>query len=149
MLELMNSVANVYTAPDWALMLNRMAVGAFFATSGYHKLFNRQRHATVTETLKDCGVPDIALMQWFVPMVEFLGGIAVTLGCMSRLAALPMMAVLAVAILTDGVRRVKGYHPIDPADTLCDVLYLPETLMGVMLLTVAIAGPGAMALTAF
>ena len=25
----------------------RVAVGAFFAISGYHKLFNRERHATL------------------------------------------------------------------------------------------------------
>ena len=38
---------------------------------------------------------------------------------------------------------------IDPADRLCDVLYLLETLIAVMLITVAVAGRGAFAITAF
>ena len=29
---------------DLAITLNRIAVGAFFMLSGYHKLFNAERH---------------------------------------------------------------------------------------------------------
>ena len=36
-------------APDAALTLNRVALGTFFAISGYHKLFNPSRHATLTQ----------------------------------------------------------------------------------------------------
>ena len=148
MLELINATARAYAFPDLALTLNRIAVGAFFVTSGYHKLFNRKRHTTFIGTLQDCGVRDINVMQWFVPSVEFLGGISVTVGFLSRLAAFPMLVILAVAILTDGLKRMRRLHPIDPADRLCDVLYMPETLMGVMLIVVALAGPGAFAVTA-
>jgi hypothetical protein len=35
-------------APNVALTLNRLALGAFFAISGYHK--NSSRHATLTRT---------------------------------------------------------------------------------------------------
>jgi hypothetical protein len=31
--------------PEMALAVNRVAVGLFFFLSGYHKLFNAQRHA--------------------------------------------------------------------------------------------------------
>ena len=34
---------------DIALLLNRAAVGAFFMFSGYHKLFNPQRHQVFLE----------------------------------------------------------------------------------------------------
>ena len=40
---------------DLALTLNRIAVGAFFMLSGYHKLFNVQRHRTLTDELKTLG----------------------------------------------------------------------------------------------
>jgi hypothetical protein len=30
--------------PEMALAINRVAVGLFFFLSGYHKLFNAQRH---------------------------------------------------------------------------------------------------------
>ena len=128
---------------DVALLLNRVAVGAFFAISGYHKLFNAKRHASFVETLKECGVPCIAFNQWFVPIVEFLGGLAVTTGFLAPLAALGMFFIMVVAICTDGITRIlPGFQPIDAADYLDDVLYLPETSFAVMLLVVMLMGPG-------
>ena len=38
-------------APEAALTLNRVAIGTFFAISGYHKLFNASRHAVLVGTL--------------------------------------------------------------------------------------------------
>jgi uncharacterized membrane protein YphA (DoxX/SURF4 family) len=37
---------------DLAITLNRIAVGAFFMLSGYHKLFNAPRHRTFVDELK-------------------------------------------------------------------------------------------------
>ena len=37
---------------DIALTLNRIAVGAFFMLSGYHKLFNAERHRVLAEELR-------------------------------------------------------------------------------------------------
>src|SRR5471032_1202916 len=70
-------------APDAALTLNRVALGAFFAISGYHKLFNSARHATLTRTLEDDGVHGVPMMQWLLPSGEFLGGWALILGFLS------------------------------------------------------------------
>ena len=44
---------------DIALTLNRVAVGIFFLLSGYHKLFNAQRHVSLVEELKE-----LAFLQW-------------------------------------------------------------------------------------
>jgi uncharacterized membrane protein YphA (DoxX/SURF4 family) len=41
---------------DIALTLNRIAVGMFFMVSGYHKLFNAQRHRTLADELKELGI---------------------------------------------------------------------------------------------
>jgi hypothetical protein len=49
--------------PNAALTLNRVALGAFFAIGGYHKLFNASRHATLTHTLQDDGVHVLPIMQ--------------------------------------------------------------------------------------
>ncbi len=35
-----------------AITLNRIAVGAFFMLSGYHKLFDPERHRAVVDELK-------------------------------------------------------------------------------------------------
>ena len=67
-------------APHAALTLNRVALGVFFAISGYHKLFNASRHATLTGTLRDDGVHAVPIMQWLLPSAEFVGGWALIVG---------------------------------------------------------------------
>jgi uncharacterized membrane protein YphA (DoxX/SURF4 family) len=54
---------------DLALTLNRIAVGAFFMLSGYHKLFNAERHRSFVDELKGLGVPAMGFNQWWVPLV--------------------------------------------------------------------------------
>ena len=127
---------------DLALLINREAVGVFFAISGYHKLFNAKRHATLVETLRDNGIPLVGINQWFVPAVEFLGGLAVVSGILPVLAAAGMFTIVLVATLTDGAKRIGAYEPLNAADWCCDLLYLPEVLYGFMLLVVMIGGPG-------
>jgi putative oxidoreductase len=130
-----------------ALAANRIAVGAFFAFSGYHKLFNRARHASLVSTLTADRVPLLAVNQWFVPSVEMLGGLAVALGVFAPVAAVLLMCICAVATCVDGLARVAAWKPIDWADWCDDLLYLPEVLYGLMLLIVLCAGPGRASLT--
>jgi uncharacterized membrane protein YphA (DoxX/SURF4 family) len=127
---------------DIALTLNRIAVGAFFMLSGYHKLFNVQRHRTFIDELKALGVPAMGFNQWWVPTVEFAAGGAVLLGFLAPLAALGLLVIILVAIATTGRQRIKLYKPIDEADRIDDWLYLPETLYAVMLIVVISAGAG-------
>ena len=65
---------------DLAITLNRIAVGAFFMLSGYHKLFNAERHRLIVDELKALGVPAVGFNQWWVPLVEFAAGGAVLIG---------------------------------------------------------------------
>ena len=85
-------------APDAALTLNRVALGVFFAISGYHKLFNASRHATLTRTLQDAGVRGVPVMKWLVPGVEFSAGCALILGLLSALAAFGLFVVCLGAL---------------------------------------------------
>jgi len=125
-----------------ALFINRIALGAFFAISGFHKLFNRERHAVFLRELVSDRVPRIGFNQWFVPGVEFFGGLALFTGILAPLAALGLLVICLVAVLTSGKRRIIASMPIDRADYLDDVLYLPEVLYLVMLVVVVLAGPG-------
>jgi putative oxidoreductase len=134
---------------DFALLLNRMVVGAFFVLSGHRKLFDANRHAALVETLRACGIPFIEFNQWFVPLVEFFGGLAVISGLLAPFAAFGMIIILAVAALTDGPKHIRAYGPIDGWDYLCDVLYLPEILYAAMLAGVIIVGPGRYSLYVF
>jgi len=133
-------------APDVALTLNRVALGAFFTISGYHKLFNSTRHATFVQTLEACKVPMIKINQWFVPSVEFSGGLALLVGLLAPLAALGLIIICTVATCTDGIKRIPNWKPLDKADYVDCVLYLPEVLYIVMLLMVFLCGAGTISL---
>ena len=133
---------------DLAMTLNRIAVGAFFMLSGYHKLFNAERHRSFTEELKGLGVHAVGFNQWWVPLVEFSAGGAVVIGLLAPLAALGLLVVILVAGATSGRRRIKLYKPIDEADRIDDWLYLPETLYAFMLIIIISAGAGPYSLDA-
>ncbi len=117
----------------------RVATGVFFAFSGYHKLTNAKRRATFIATLQTCDIPFIPVMQWFVPGVEFLGGLGVAFGFLTPLAAVGLAIICLVAVCADGMRRVKTWDAIDRADVIDDVLYLPEVLY-ILLLAMFVAG---------
>ena len=133
---------------DIALALNRIAVGMFFMLSGYHKLFNAERHRLFVDELKGLGVHAVGFNQWWVPTVEFTAGGAVLVGFLAPLAAFGLLVLILVAIATSGRQRIKLYKPIDEADRIDDWLYLPETLYAVMLIVVISTGAGPYSLDA-
>jgi len=135
-------------APNAALTLNRIALGAFFAISGYHKLFNASRHAALTGTLQDDGVHALPIMQWLLPTAEFGGGCALIIGLLSVLAAFGLFVICIGALALDAVKRISAWQPIDRADWLGDLLYLPEALYCIGLTVVMLAGPGRWSLDA-
>ncbi len=127
---------------DIALTLIRVAVGMFFMFSGYHKLFNAQRHRAMVDELTALHVAAININQWWVPSVEFAAGGAVFIGLLTPLAALGLLVIVLVASATSGRARIKGYQAIDRADRLDDWLYLPEILYAFMLIIFVSAGAG-------
>jgi putative oxidoreductase len=133
---------------DIAMTLNRIAVGAFFMLSGYHKLFNAERHRSFVDELKGLGVHILGFNQWWVPFVEFSAGGAVVIGLLAPLAALGLLFLILVAIATSGRQRIELFKPIDQADRIDDWLYLPETLYAFMLIMVVSAGAGPYSLDA-
>jgi putative oxidoreductase len=135
-------------APDAALTLKRVALGVFFAISGYHKLFNPSRHATLAQTLQDDGVHAVSIMQWLVPGIEFGGGWALIVGLLSALAAFGLFVICLGALVFDAVKRVRAWKPIDRADWLGDMLYIPEALYCIGLAVVMLGGPGPWSLDA-
>jgi uncharacterized membrane protein YphA (DoxX/SURF4 family) len=127
---------------DIALTLNRVAVGMFFMFSGFHKLFNAQRHRAFVDELTALHVVALRINQWWVPSVEFAAGSAVFIGLLTPLAALGLLVIVLVASVTSGRVRVKDYQPIDRADRIGDWLYLPEILYAFMLVMFVSAGAG-------
>jgi putative oxidoreductase len=129
-------------APNAALTLNRVALGVFFVISGYHKLFNATRHAALTRTLQDDGVHGVPIMRWLLPCAEFAGGWALMIGFLSVLAAFGLAVICTGALALDAVKRIRAWQPVDRADWLGDLLYVPEALYTIGLTVVMLGGPG-------
>lgn len=138
----LNLFFNGWDLPGLVLFINRVVVGLFFAISGYHKIFLKQRHEQLVDTLKSDGIPAVNFFQWFVPWVELLAGMALIVGILAPLAAFGILALMTVAILTDGTKRVVEFAPVDKADALDDVLYLSETTYWFLALFTILGGPG-------
>jgi uncharacterized membrane protein YphA (DoxX/SURF4 family) len=133
---------------DTALTLNRVVVGTFFMFSGYHKLFNAQRHSVLVDELRALHIPAIGINQWWVPIVEFSAGCAVLIGLLAPLAALGLFVIVLVASATSGRQRIRAVMPIDRADRIDNWLYLPEILYAFMLIPIISAGAGPYSLDA-
>jgi uncharacterized membrane protein YphA (DoxX/SURF4 family) len=129
-----------------AYALLRVAVGMFFASSGYHKLFNAHRREMVGNVMVEDHIPFAKFCAVFVPIVELLAGLGVMVGALTTLAALGLLAVSLVATCTDALFRLPERHPLDWVDWVAKAIYLPEVLLTLALLAILMGGPGVFSL---
>ena len=93
----------------WGLIFIRLALGAVFMAHGGQKLFGWAGGAGFEGTIQ------FFETTWGIPMpltilamvTEFFGGLAVLLGCLTRLAALGLATVMGVAIYK--IHYVHGF----------------------------------------
>ena len=91
--------------PSVVALVARLTIGAVFIESGWGKLHNL---AKVTEFFKELGIPLAQVQAPFVSGVELVGGIMILVGFWTRLAALPLMGTMVVAILTAKLSDISG-----------------------------------------
>lgn len=77
--------------------LARLTVGYAFLTTGWGKLHNLER---VTEFFSSLSIPAPAFHATFVSCIEFGCGGLLLLGLLTRVAALPLIGTMVVALLT-------------------------------------------------
>ncbi|HXT48897.1 MAG TPA: DoxX family protein [Gemmatimonadaceae bacterium] len=122
---------------DTALLVLRLVVGTIFIMHGYQKVFTIGI-ASITTMFTHMGVPFAALVAPLVAVLELVGGIAIVLGVVTRIAGLLLAIDMFCAILI--VHAKNGF-------------FLPKGMefvfgnMG-MALALALAGAGAYSISA-
>ncbi|WGL16453.1 DoxX family protein [Microbulbifer bruguierae] len=94
----------------------RLFVGPIFILAGWNKLGHIDDVAAWFGNPDwGLGLPAPVLMAWLTALTEFLGGIALVIGLGVRVAAIPLMVVMAVAAVT--AHWQYGWHAL-PEQTL-------------------------------
>src|SRR5207244_10167834 len=93
-----HSVLSVAERLSWLPpTLARVAIGIVFVGTGWGKLHNLDK---ITSFFTDLGIPAPGFNAVLASSAELICGALILVGLLTRLASLPLMVVLAVAILT-------------------------------------------------
>lgn len=97
MVEYALHAAQAGLALGFGLSYFQMFVGSFFALSGFHKLFNADKHEQMVRAQVHAKVPFPRHMAWVVSGIEFLGGLALIFHFGVGIAAAALFGVMLVA----------------------------------------------------
>jgi putative oxidoreductase len=127
--------ARVGSALEWLPPLAaRVAVGWTFMLTGWGKLHDLD---SVVGFFRELGIPYPEFQAPFVASVELVCGTLFCIGLFSRIAALPLIGTMVVAIATAQWKDVSSFG---------DLYGLVEFLYIVIFAWIAISGPGPIAL---
>src|SRR5213594_4013340 len=114
--------------------LARLCVGLVFFNSGWGKL---HRLPDVIEYFRSLGIPAPEIQAPFAAGTEFVCGLLLLLGLFTRVATLPLMVTMTVAILTAKRDQIEG---ISSLFTFIEYLYI------LLLVYLGVNGPGPLSL---
>ena len=112
----------------------RIVVGWVFLWSGWEKLHALPR---MIQNFREWGIPAPEILTPLASGIEFVGGLLLLVGLFTRLASIPMMVVMLVAIAS------AKWGDVDSLETL---LGFEEISYFVMFGYLAVAGPGPLSL---
>lgn len=126
-----NRVVRGLEKQDWIPALSmRLFVGGFFFETGLSKVQNLEG---MTQRFIEWGIPAPAVNAALSGYTELIGGALIMLGLATRLACVPMIINMLVAVLTVKARELSG---------LTDFVELDEPLYALAFLWLLFAGPG-------
>ena len=115
-------------------LLTRLTVGLMFVGTGWGKLHNIPK---VTEFFTSLGIPAPGFHAYLVASIEFGCGTLLVLGLLTRLASVPLMCTMVVAIIT--AKRAE-------INELNDLLGMSEFLLILLLFWLFVEGGGLLSL---
>ena len=78
-------------------LLARVIIGGIFITAGWGKLHNLEK---VIEYFQSLNIPAASIQAPFAAACELVFGITVLIGLFTRISTIPLMGIMAVAIMT-------------------------------------------------
>jgi putative oxidoreductase len=127
----------VISRVQWlAPLLARLAVGLVFMSTGWGKVHSLSK---VTSFFQELGIPAPGFNAVLVGYSELICGTLLVLGVLTRLATVPLIVSMVVAILT--AKRADIHN-------LFDLVGFDEFTYLAVLVIIAIIGPGAISLDA-
>jgi len=114
--------------------LARLTLGVVFMGTGWGKLHSLDK---VTGFFAELGIPAPGFNAILASSAELICGALLLVGLLSRLAAIPLIVVMTVAILTAKIDNLHG---------VSDLLGFEEWTYIVLALWIAVAGPGPLSL---
>lgn len=115
----------------------RIVVGWVFMWSGWAKLNNLPQ---MIQNFTEWGIPYPEIMTPFVSGVEFVAGLLLLLGLFTRIAAVPLVIIMIVAIIS---------AKLDQINSLETLLGFEEIAYMALFGWLAVAGPGPVSLDHF
>jgi putative oxidoreductase len=120
-----------------APLLGRLAVGLLFLSTGWGKVHDIPK---VTQFFEHLGIPAPGFNAVLVGYSELICGSLLVVGLLTRLATIPLAVSMVVALSTAKASDIHGLFDLVGAD---EFTYL------VVLVMIAVIGPGAVALDRF
>jgi putative oxidoreductase len=104
MSSISNQISNQASNQSWGITVLRVVVGVVFLAHGWQKLFEFGFHG-VAGFFAGAGIPLPFVSAVVVTLVEFLGGIALVLGLLTRWAAALNGFDMVVAVLVVHIKK--------------------------------------------
>ena len=121
------------TFPDLSKLLLRLTAGASFVFHGSQKLFGGSGIAGFPKFIGSLGIPYAEVNAWLAAGTEFFCGIALIIGFFARLASIPLIVVMGIAIYS--VTGRKGFN-------ISDGGFEYNTVLIALLLSIFLSGTG-------
>lgn len=140
MKQLLSRILDIYAKLEQLEFLPRLGarlcVGLMFLGGALHKATHLSDFVAYFQSLH---IPAPALQAPFVVAVEFFGGLGLMLGLLTRPAAFLLSGTMVVALAT---AAIPDHHIHASWKGLLEFLYLPETLLLLILGWLIFAGAG-------
>lgn len=91
------------------LFLLRISMAIIFIYAGYHKIFGDMHGFTTM--VAGLGFPAPAFFAWAAALSEFIGGVAMILGILTRMSSIPLIIIMIVSVYATRFSGLMGMAP--------------------------------------